>query len=179
MIQTSYSTIFALYHLACSPEAQEKLHKEAVTLIPDREDSLTAEALRSASYTKAAIKETFRLNPISVGIGRILKNDVVLGGYHVPKGASIFFRFFNFSQTFSSKAKRSRGISEKLLPRLIFLFLIITDCNYHTKPNHVSLARVFSWAGFLHTGKMDARQRKFGHKKSGESPSRVAFRTRR
>lgn len=44
--------------------------------------------LRRASYTKAVIKESLRLNPISVGVGRILQTDVVLNGYQVPKGVS-------------------------------------------------------------------------------------------
>ena len=39
-------------------------------------------------YTRAVLKETLRMNPISVGIGRILNRDMVLGGYHVPKNVS-------------------------------------------------------------------------------------------
>jgi hypothetical protein len=38
---------------------------------------------------KAVLKESLRLNPISVGIGRILAQDAVLSGYHVPKGVSM------------------------------------------------------------------------------------------
>ncbi|XP_043269589.1 cytochrome P450 302a1, mitochondrial [Venturia canescens] len=86
---TSYSISYVLYHLGRNLEAQEKLSKEAVALLPNPEDSLTSTALRSASYTKAAIKETFRLNPISVGVGRVLQNDVILSGYHVPKGTAV------------------------------------------------------------------------------------------
>jgi ecdysteroid 22-hydroxylase len=51
---------------------------------------ITAETLKNATYTKAVIKETFRLNPISVGIGRILQTDVVLSGYGVPEGVIYF-----------------------------------------------------------------------------------------
>ena len=88
ILQTTYSSAFALYHLATNPEAQEKLYAEASRLVRNENDRITAETLREAVYTKAVIKETFRLNPISVGIGRILQTDVVLGGYLVRKGVS-------------------------------------------------------------------------------------------
>lgn len=47
--------------------------------------SITAEA----TYCRAVLKESLRLNPISIGVGRILNKDAVLGGYHVPKGTII------------------------------------------------------------------------------------------
>jgi ecdysteroid 25-hydroxylase CYP302A1 len=31
-------------------------------------------------------RESLRLNPVSVGVGRILPQDTLLGGYWVPKG---------------------------------------------------------------------------------------------
>ncbi|XP_071640318.1 cytochrome P450 302a1, mitochondrial [Temnothorax longispinosus] len=86
---TTYSTSFALYHLARNPAVQEKLRSEAAALLPDPMSPITTEILRNATYVKAAIKETFRLNPISVGIGRILQTDVVLSGYRVPKGTVV------------------------------------------------------------------------------------------
>ncbi|XP_001601675.1 cytochrome P450 302a1, mitochondrial [Nasonia vitripennis] len=86
---TTYSSAFALYHLSRNPETLDKLHAEASRLIPDDSCVVTAETLKSAIYTKAVIKETFRLNPISVGVGRILQTDVVLNGYHVRKGTNV------------------------------------------------------------------------------------------
>ncbi|KAL0132045.1 hypothetical protein PUN28_000074 [Cardiocondyla obscurior] len=86
---TTYTLSFALYHLAKNPAVQEKLRSEAVTLLTDPTSPITTEILRNATYTKAVIKETFRLNPISVGIGRILQTDVVLNGYRVPKGTVV------------------------------------------------------------------------------------------
>lgn len=86
--QTTYSMGFALYHLGRNVEAQERLRSEAATLLSDPASAITTETLRNASYTKAVIKETFRMNPISVGIGRILQTDVILSGYRVPRGVS-------------------------------------------------------------------------------------------
>jgi hypothetical protein len=42
---------------------------------------------------KAVLKESFRLNPISVGIGRILAQDAIFSGYHVPKGVSMLILY--------------------------------------------------------------------------------------
>ncbi|XP_011861130.1 PREDICTED: cytochrome P450 302a1, mitochondrial isoform X2 [Vollenhovia emeryi] len=89
MDTTTYSTSFALYHLARNTDVQEKLRSEAAALLTDPVSPITPEILRNATYVKAVIKETFRLNPISVGIGRILQTDVVLSGYRVPKGTLV------------------------------------------------------------------------------------------
>ncbi|XP_017887068.2 cytochrome P450 302a1, mitochondrial, partial [Ceratina calcarata] len=86
---TTYSTAFCLYHLARNEHVQEKLRSEAERLLTCADQPLTADAIRNASYTKAVIKESLRLNPISVGIGRILQTDVVLNGYLVPKGTVV------------------------------------------------------------------------------------------
>ncbi|KAJ8669898.1 hypothetical protein QAD02_001157, partial [Eretmocerus hayati] len=85
---TSYTSAFALHHLAKNPETQEKLHREAVKLV-SQDGEVTAEILKEAVYTKAVIKETLRLNPVAVGIGRILQVDVALNGYRVPKGTNV------------------------------------------------------------------------------------------
>ena len=76
--------------MARNRDVQEKLFGEAWKIIMTKNDVITPDSLKGAVYTKAVIKETFRLNPISVGVGRILQNDVVLNGYHVPKGVSFF-----------------------------------------------------------------------------------------
>ncbi|XP_008552208.1 cytochrome P450 302a1, mitochondrial isoform X2 [Microplitis demolitor] len=85
---TSYSVAFGLYHLAKNLNAQEKLQSEASRLLPN-DDPITATTLRGATYTKAVIKETFRMNPISVGVGRILAVDTILNNYHVPAGTVV------------------------------------------------------------------------------------------
>jgi ecdysteroid 25-hydroxylase CYP302A1 len=84
-----YTTSFALYHLATNPEAQNKLHAESCQLLIEHNSPVTSAVLSEAQYMKAALKESLRLNPISVGIGRILAQDTVFSGYHVPKGVSM------------------------------------------------------------------------------------------
>lgn len=88
-LETTYSISFALYHLGRNLEAQDNLYRESAKLLPNAEDPVTSSVLDKARYTKAVLKETFRLNPISVGIGRILTTDMVLSGYSVPQGVYI------------------------------------------------------------------------------------------
>ncbi|OTF70195.1 hypothetical protein BLA29_002211, partial [Euroglyphus maynei] len=38
---------------------------------------------------KACVKETLRLRPISIGVGRLATNDMVIAGYHIPKDTMI------------------------------------------------------------------------------------------
>ena len=85
-----------LYHLATNESAQESLAQEAKTLLPTLQSSLTSESLNQARYVKAALKESLRLNPISVGVGRILSRDTVLSGCKIPKGVSNKSLFFSF-----------------------------------------------------------------------------------
>ncbi|XP_059475605.1 cytochrome P450 302a1, mitochondrial [Neocloeon triangulifer] len=86
---TTYSSSFALYHLAVNPDKQLRLQEEARSLLPTPEVGVTTQILSGAAYTKAVLKESLRLNPVSVGVGRILQHDAVFSGFKVPKGTVI------------------------------------------------------------------------------------------
>lgn len=86
---TSYASAFLLYHVARNPQVQQRIHEEALRVLPNPEQALSADALRTdITYTRAVLKESLRLNPISIGFGRVLNQDMVLSGYFVPKGVS-------------------------------------------------------------------------------------------
>ncbi|XP_044750477.1 cytochrome P450 302a1, mitochondrial [Coccinella septempunctata] len=85
MDTTSYTTSFLLYHLALNKEAQHKLWEESQRLLPNKNNPVTKEVLAEAHYAKACLKETHRLRPISVGVGRILSKPSVFSGYEVPE----------------------------------------------------------------------------------------------
>lgn len=86
---TSYASAFLLYHVARNPEVQQRLFEEAKRVLPNPKEELCADALRTdITYTRAVLKESLRLNPIAVGVGRILNQDAVFSGYFVPKGVS-------------------------------------------------------------------------------------------
>ena len=83
---TSYTTAFALYHISRHAEVQNRLYEESLTVMPNCDSPLLADSLKTGiPYLRAVLKEVFRLNPISVGVGRILTKDLILSGYHVPK----------------------------------------------------------------------------------------------
>ncbi|XP_022918988.2 cytochrome P450 302a1, mitochondrial [Onthophagus taurus] len=82
---STYTTSFILYHLAKNPQSQQKLYEESLKLLPSPFSAVTKEILSQAYYAKAVLKESLRLRPISVGVGRILEKDTVLSGYNVPK----------------------------------------------------------------------------------------------
>ncbi|XP_073951399.1 cytochrome P450 302a1, mitochondrial [Choristoneura fumiferana] len=86
---TAYATSFALYHLANNPECQEQLYKETATILPYKDSVLTDEALSKAHYARSCVKESLRLNPVSIGVGRLLQKDIVLKGFLIPKGTVI------------------------------------------------------------------------------------------
>ncbi|XP_018324597.2 cytochrome P450 302a1, mitochondrial-like [Agrilus planipennis] len=82
---SAYTTSFVLYYLSCNPKVQEALHEESKTLLSRWDEPVTKEILNKAHYTKAVLKESLRLRPVSVGIGRVLDKDAIFSGYHVPK----------------------------------------------------------------------------------------------
>lgn len=87
MDTTSYATAFLLYHISSNPDVQEKIYEECKVVVPQKEDGNIEPAVLAskAPYVKAVLKESLRLNPIAIGVGRILNQDMVLSGYKVPK----------------------------------------------------------------------------------------------
>ncbi|XP_075552441.1 cytochrome P450 302a1, mitochondrial-like isoform X1 [Dermacentor variabilis] len=83
---TAYSTTFILYYLARNRRCQDKLALELGTLLPTKDSKLSMEQLQEAVYLRACIKESLRLSPIAIGVGRVLPEDIVLSGYTVPAG---------------------------------------------------------------------------------------------
>lgn len=80
-----------MYHLAKNPKVQEMLYRETCEILPDSSAKLS-ESMNKATYARAVLKESLRLNPISIGVGRKLNNDLVLSGYNVPSGVSVHLR---------------------------------------------------------------------------------------
>nr|CAH7756670.1 unnamed protein product [Callosobruchus chinensis] len=81
---TTYTTSFLLYHLANNPEVQNKVYAESLKLLKTPQSAVTEEVLKEATYTKAVLKESLRLRPVSVGVGRILQTEAVFSAHCVP-----------------------------------------------------------------------------------------------
>ncbi|XP_077540798.1 cytochrome P450 302a1, mitochondrial-like isoform X3 [Haemaphysalis longicornis] len=83
---TAYSTTFILYYLATNPHCQDRLARELRTLLPAQDSKLSLEQLQGAAYLRACIRESLRLSPIAIGVGRVLPDGIVLSGYNIPAG---------------------------------------------------------------------------------------------
>lgn len=72
---------------------------ELKTVMLAIDDEICETMLNKITYTKAIMKEVFRMYPVSIGVGRILAKDAILSNYHVPAGVrnsprSIIWQFF-------------------------------------------------------------------------------------
>ncbi|XP_013107493.1 cytochrome P450 CYP12A2 [Stomoxys calcitrans] len=85
------STTFTglLLCLAKNPDKQAKLRQEVLQLLPQKDSEFNETVFKNMPYLRACIKEALRIYPLAVGNGRVLDNDTVLSGYHVPKGTQV------------------------------------------------------------------------------------------
>lgn len=91
LLQTGNIAGSLLYYIANNPEKQEKLREEVMSLLSDKMSPITDDVLKQLKYTKACIKESLRLFPISIGNLRTMLTDVCIGGYKIPKGVRAAF----------------------------------------------------------------------------------------
>jgi len=86
--ETTASTLsWAFFLLDAHPQAWERLHDEAVTVLGDR--TPVYEDLRLLRYTAMVVDEVMRLYPPVWLLPRIATADDVVGGYRVPAGADV------------------------------------------------------------------------------------------
>ncbi|MCA9903198.1 MAG: cytochrome P450 [Anaerolineae bacterium] len=84
---TANSLNWTWYLLAQHPEVEAKLHAELDSVLAGRTPTL--QDLKQLPYTEMVIKESMRLCPAVYAIGRQAIEDVEIGSYRIPKGASI------------------------------------------------------------------------------------------
>ncbi|KAK8397248.1 hypothetical protein O3P69_004746 [Scylla paramamosain] len=92
---TAVAINWFLYLMGRHPEAQAKVHEELDSIFKGSDRAATVEDLRSMRYTENCIKEALRLFPSVPYIGRVLKEDVTIDGYLIPKDTTIFI--FNYA----------------------------------------------------------------------------------
>jgi cytochrome P450 len=85
---TASALTWAWYLIAQHPEVEEKLHAETDTVLGDRE--ATIDDLARLPYTSMVFQEAMRLYPPALAFARRPKQSVVLGGYTIPPGVSVF-----------------------------------------------------------------------------------------
>jgi len=85
---TAHTATFLLYHLACNPDKQEKLYQEILSVMGS-DGTMTESRLAEMKYLKACLQESQRILPIAFGTARKTQTDLILSGYHVPKGSLV------------------------------------------------------------------------------------------
>jgi cytochrome P450 len=85
---TATALTWTWYLLARHPEVEAKFHEEIDTVLGDRRPVLDDAA--RLPYTAMIFKEAMRLHPPALAFGRRPVRHIVLGGYDIPRGASIF-----------------------------------------------------------------------------------------
>ncbi|CAB3386455.1 Hypothetical predicted protein [Cloeon dipterum] len=78
-----------IYSLTKNPNVQEKLYREIQSHGLSITKELTPEVLDRLSYTKAVIKETFRMFTLGSEVSRVLPNRMILSGYEIPAGTVV------------------------------------------------------------------------------------------
>lgn len=85
---TSFTLSWASYLLARHPQVQQQIFTEVTrTLGHDRVAS--ADDIPHLPLIRGLVKETLRLFPVLPGNGRITQDDLVVGGYFIPKGTQL------------------------------------------------------------------------------------------
>lgn len=79
---TALSWTWAL--LSKHPEVEAKLHAELDTVLGGR--APTVEDVPKLGYTRQVVEEAMRLYPPVIVLSRAVKEDDVVGGFHIPKG---------------------------------------------------------------------------------------------
>lgn len=84
-MQTTTTFTGCLLCLAKNPEKQAKLREEILQILPEKDSEFTEAAMKNVPYLRACIKESLRIYPLAAGNARVLKSDIVLNGYQIPK----------------------------------------------------------------------------------------------
>ncbi|KAA0185220.1 Cytochrome P450 CYP3219A1, partial [Hyalella azteca] len=84
-VTTVPSLLGALHLLAVSPDVQEQLRHEALSVCP-RQERLTHTHVAAATKLAAFFKESLRIYPIGDSVQRLVTEDMVIKNYLLPAG---------------------------------------------------------------------------------------------
>lgn len=107
---TSSAGAFLLYHLASNQGKQDLLFEEISSAL-GVSGSLTESSLNKMKYLRNCVQESQRLLPGAIGSSRLSQTDMVLGGYHIPKGT-----FLTKASQISSRDERYFTNPDLFLP---------------------------------------------------------------
>lgn len=85
---TTYTVAFLLYHISENRLVQDKLREEIERNLPSNEP-ITMSQIDSLHYLKNCLKETMRINPVSIGTGRLTTKELALRNYEIPNNVMV------------------------------------------------------------------------------------------
>ncbi|KAJ1190591.1 hypothetical protein NDU88_007329 [Pleurodeles waltl] len=85
---TSFTLSWATFLLAKHPDVQQMVYEEIVRNL-GKSQVPNAEDVPKLPLIRAVLKETLRLYPVLPGNGRVTQDDLIIGGYFVPKGTQL------------------------------------------------------------------------------------------
>jgi cytochrome P450 len=83
---TATALAWAFHHILGNPHVLEAIQAELRAVVGA--DSLRSEHVQELKYLDAAVKESLRLTPIIMDIGRHLQRATTIGGHHLPAGVN-------------------------------------------------------------------------------------------
>jgi docosahexaenoic acid omega-hydroxylase len=88
---TATTMAWGLYHIGRHPEVQAKLHNEVDRIFGDDDRPVTMDDINQLKYLDSFLKESMRVIPTVPLYGREVSEDCEMGGYFVPKKATVLF----------------------------------------------------------------------------------------
>ncbi|KAJ8003336.1 hypothetical protein DPEC_G00147270 [Dallia pectoralis] len=85
---TSFTLSWATYLLARNPKVQQQIYEEIIRTL-GHGTVPTADDVPNLPLVRGLVKETLRLFPVLPGNGRVTQDDLVIGGYFIPKGTQL------------------------------------------------------------------------------------------
>ena len=82
------SLTWAILLLSKHPEFQERARDEIRSILKDEEE-ITGDHLQKMKFLDNCIKESMRLYPVGIQIGREPREDIKIGSYEIPKGTMV------------------------------------------------------------------------------------------
>ncbi|XP_056606604.1 cytochrome P450 27C1 [Triplophysa dalaica] len=84
---TSFTLSWSAYLLARHPMVQQQIFEEVERVLGGRVP--TGEDVANLPLIRGLVKETLRLFPVLPGNGRVTQDDLIVGGYFIPKGTQL------------------------------------------------------------------------------------------
>ncbi|KAH8414281.1 hypothetical protein KR215_002047, partial [Drosophila sulfurigaster] len=86
---TTSAVTGCLLSIAKNPEKQAKLREEVLRILPNKNSDFTEASINNMPYLRACVKESLRFFPLIPGNSRVIKSDIVLNGYQIPKETAV------------------------------------------------------------------------------------------